>query len=109
MENIPIIEKNTSKSICTRGFLFSIIMCLGLSLFTTDFVDLGEDFFLIISGLLTIAYFILLVILSFKTAAKLEEFAKENNVDIKINKLVLFLFTVYYINFLINSIEEKLK
>ncbi|TMP37826.1 hypothetical protein CWB96_08035 [Pseudoalteromonas citrea] len=103
--NTPKIEKITSKGIADHNFLVAIAACFGLSGVLSAST---EPVTLMISGLLSIALFVLYIIWAFKAKVALQGYATtELKVDLRMNGIYTFLFTVFYINYCINEVSES--
>ncbi|WP_140183154.1 hypothetical protein [Providencia stuartii] len=69
-------------------------------------MSMGSDFYGF-SMILSKVYFIVLIVWVFKAKSILQMYyLKMHDVDIKPNAFYTLIFSVYYINFLINSISE---
>jgi hypothetical protein len=102
--NTPKLEKLTSKNIADNTFLIWLAVCVGLG---GALVGTGEESLDVISGLLTIASWVLYIIWAFRAKSALQEYAlTKHKVDLRMNGIYTFFLTIYYINYCINDLPE---
>ncbi|MEJ2911691.1 DUF4234 domain-containing protein [Pseudoalteromonas sp. C12FD-1] len=102
--NTPKLEKLTSKNIADNTFLIWLAVCVGLG---GALVGTGEESLDVISGLLTIASWVLYIIWAFRAKSVLQEYAlTKHKVDLRMNGIYTFFLTIYYINYCINDLPE---
>lgn len=123
-KNTPLIAEKINKKLPSQGFMLAIVLCLGVSFlaksignsvfsFTSGYGYYGSSpfttasLFSAVSNLLIFAYYILWIIWSFKMVDCIQEYAKDNNIELKTNKLWAFFCYAYYVNYKINEISEK--
>lgn len=100
----PVISSITKKQITDDVFLIWLAVCVGLS---AALAGLGEPILDLISALISFASSVLYIVWAFKARASIQEYALlEHKVDLRMNGFYTFLFTVFYINYCINDLEE---
>lgn len=102
--NTPKLEKVTSKKIADNTFLIWLAVFAGLG---GALVGTGEESLDVISGLFTIASWVLYIIWAFRAKNALQEYAlTEHKVDLRLNGIYTFFLTIYYINYCVNDLPE---
>jgi len=102
--NNKVINEVTETQIVSDIYLIWIAVCVGLN---GALVRTEDDSLIILAGLLGIASATLYVVWAFKAKKALEEYClNQYKIDIRMNGLYTFLFTIYYINYCINDLEE---
>ncbi|HTN29884.1 MAG TPA: DUF4234 domain-containing protein [Pseudomonas sp.] len=100
----PAMGKAAGKEVASEVFLIWMAVCSGLS---TIFAGSGEELLDIISGLLAIAYMVIVIVFSFKAKAVLQSYAVEKHgIELRMNSFYTFLFTYFYINYCFNDIPN---
>lgn len=103
-KHIPAIAAVTGKPIVGRTFLIWMAVCVGLG---AGLSGTGEEDLDAIAGLFTLAGFILYIVLAFKLKAALESYAANTlEQPLKLDVILTFGFTIYYINYRINKLAE---
>lgn len=101
---VPTLESVTQKPIANNAFLIWMAVCIGLG---AGLSGSGEEDLEAIAGLITIAGYILYIVLAFKMKAALEAYAAQHiGTEIKLNPILTFGCTIYYINYQINKLAE---
>ncbi|MGF1804086.1 DUF4234 domain-containing protein [Aliivibrio sifiae] len=102
--NKKIIEDITNTKISSNSFLIWIAICVGLSGVFSGSGDITLD---VISGILSLATSVLYVVWAFRARKALQEYVLNHyKLDLKMNRIYTGLFTVYYINYCINDLNE---
>lgn len=103
-KNCSIIESLTKNRIADNTFIIWLAVCVGLG---GALVGTGEEAGDTIAGLLIIGSWVLYIVWAFKAKSALEEYAlSTHKIDLRMNGLYTFLFTIYYINYCINDLPE---
>ncbi|MEY1581279.1 DUF4234 domain-containing protein [Providencia manganoxydans] len=104
-----LIETETQQVVIHPYYYIIASMLLGWEMVLGDarlVMSMGSDFYGF-SMILSKVYFIVLIVWAFKAKSILQMYyLKMHGVDIKPNAFYTLIFSVYYINFLINSISE---
>jgi len=99
-----VISEITAVQTVGDVYIICIAICAGLN---GAFVGTGEDSLVILAVLLWIASATLYVVWAFKAKKALEEYClNQYKIDLRMNGLYTFIFTMYYINYCINDLEE---
>lgn len=105
MERFQVFNEMAGKELLmTKKTITIVAVLMGLSTTCTYY---ETPFALILCGILEIAWGVMFIIYSFQVAEVLRNYYSENfKIDLKINKILLFFFTIFYLNYKINSLEE---
>ncbi len=103
-ENYKIIDTTTKIRTADNTYIIWIAVCAGLG---SAFASNGEEFMDVISGILSIASWVLYIVWAFRAKKALQEYAlNEHKIDLRMNRFYTFLLNVYYINYCINDLPE---
>lgn len=104
-----LIESETQSIIIHPHYYIVVTLLLGWSLILGDaqLVMLMSYSFYGLSAFLSKVYLIALIVWAFKAKSTLQiYYLKKHGLDIKPNGFYTFIFSTYYINFLINALPE---
>lgn len=105
--NQAIISEVTKSKVTDDTFIIWIAVCAGLG---GVFSNVDEDFFLIFSGILSLASTVLYIVWAFKAKKALQNYAlNEFRFELKMNVFYTIFFNLYYINYCINNLPEAFK
>lgn len=113
-----IISETTGVSFTSDLYVLWMTICFGISrqfamMGTTDpemyGYDTVADMFAMLSGVLSIACAVMYIIWAFKARAALRQYALNTfRFDLKMNAFYTVIFSVYYINYCINDMQQAL-
>ena len=106
-QNYKIIDEVTTSKTATDTYVIWVAVCIG---FSGIFSGTGEVLFDLISSILSLSASVLYLVWAFRARRALREYALSvHNVDLKMNPVYTFFFTMYYINYCINSLPNEQK
>lgn len=105
-ERYKIFNRIAGKEIVSRNFIIWVAALMGLSIYL-DIAATEAEGLQALSSLVDLAWGIMLIVMSFKTAEAMElYFAKNFQAQVKFNKFYLIIFNIYYINYMINALDD---
>jgi len=102
--NYPIINEETEAKTIDDTFAIWLTACFGLS---QMLIRMDSSAMILVGLLLSVAANVLYVVCAFKMKSALQEYAlQKHKLDLRMNGFYTLLFSVYYINYCINDLEE---
>jgi hypothetical protein len=124
MKNYKLFNKSTHSETISKTLIISAAIAYGISGYLNSLAlsAVGGPFdnlfefrsaldtasgLSALSGIAVLAYSAILVVMAFNMGKALERYAlKEFRIDLKLNKIYLFMFTIFYINYAINDLDN---
>ena len=102
--NNPVINETTETKTVDDSFILWLTACFGLS---QVFMRVNYDVMVLLGIFLSLTANVLYVILAFKMKSALQEYAlQKHRLDLRMNAFYTLLFSVFYINYCVNDLEE---
>jgi hypothetical protein len=100
--NYKVVSEVTKKYIIDETYVIWLAVCVGLV--PSFSMDPATS---IVAGILAIASGVMYVVLAFKMRIALQDYCLlEHKIDLKMNSIYTFFFTIFYVNYCINDLEE---
>lgn len=103
--NLRKFDSITKTKTVDDNYFTSMAICLGISYYMQTLVN--QEFFIFMGFFLGFIVGVLYIVLAFKMKKNLENYClNEYKIDLNMNGFYTFLFTILYINYIINEMPD---